>query len=172
MLRLLVPLPVLLALIILPGCSPAPPKVQTYPMGQKVGTGHLIYTVFETQWLTEIGQGPSARLPEHRFFVVRMSAVNSGGSEAAVPALVLEDEKGNSYPELSNGEGLPQWIGYLRQVKPAESVQGNAIFDAPPGNYRLRVSDENMDQSALIEIPLSFGADSPEVPLPGAANKR
>jgi hypothetical protein len=171
MLRPLVTLPILLALV-LPGCSPAPSKVRTYPMGQKVEAGHLIYTVFETQWLTQIGQGPSARLPQHRFFVVRMSAVNSGGTEAAVPALVLEDEKGNSYPEISNGEGLPQWIGYLRQVKPAESAQGNALFDAPPGNYRLRVSDENMDGSAFIEIPLSFSAESPEVPLPGAAAKR
>lgn len=171
MLRSLVSFPILLALI-LTGCSSAPPKVHAYPMGQKVQAGHLSYTVFESQWLTQIGQGSSARVPEHRFFAVRMSAVNSGGSEAAVPALVLEDEKGNSYPELSNGEGLPQWIGYLRQVKPAESVQGNAVFDAPPGNYRLRVSDENMDQSALIEIPLSFSAESPEVPLPGAANRR
>src|ERR1035437_1215656 len=108
--------------------------VRTYSMGERatVGhvvyvatVGHVVYVVFETQWLTHIGTGADARVPEHRFFLVRLNAVNSLGSDILVPNFSIEDDSGNTYPELSSGEGVPQYIGYLRSVKPAESVQGN-----------------------------------------------
>ena len=56
-------------------------------MGERVSLGHIVYVVFETQWLTHIGEGAEARVPQHRFFLVRMSAVNSYGSEVIVPNL-------------------------------------------------------------------------------------
>ena len=68
---------------------------------------------------------------------------------------VLEDDNGNTYPELSSGEGVPQYIGYLRSVKPAQSAQGNAIFDAPPRHYKMKIADEtgvwcNCDLSRIV----------------------
>src|SRR5215467_5711057 len=106
--------------------------VRTYTLGERVTLGHIVYTVFETQWLTHIGDGPEARVPQNRFFLVRMSAVNSYGSDLIVPNLMLEDDSGNTFPELSAGDGVPQYIGYLRNVRPADSAQGNALFDEPP----------------------------------------
>jgi hypothetical protein len=141
-------------------------------MGQRVELGHIIYTVFETQWLTQIGEGPSARIPQNRFFLVRISAVNSGGTEEIIPNIAIEDDNGNAYSELSSGDGVPQWIGFLRQVKPADSAQGNLVFDAPPRHYKLRILDENSERAALVDIPLSFGAETPEVPEPGAPKKQ
>jgi hypothetical protein len=140
--------------------------VRTYQLGEKVDLGHIIYTAFETQWLTQLGTGPAARIPQSRYFLVRFSAVNSGASELIVPNLTIQDDKGQTYSELSNGEGVLQWAGFLRQVKPAESVTGNVVFDAPPAHYKLRVTDENGDRTAFIDIPLSFGAETPEVPTP------
>ena len=148
------------------GCTPSAPKIVTYEMGRRVSVGHLVYTVFETQWLTRLGSGASVRIPEHRFFLVRLSAVNGGSEQMAIPNLTIEDDQGNSYDELSNGEGVPQWVGYLRQAKPAESIDGNVAFDVLPRHYKARVFDETGDHSALIDIPLNFNAESPEAPLP------
>jgi len=137
--------------------------VRTYSMGERATVGHVVYVVFETQWLTHIGTGADARVPEHRFFLVRLNAVNSLGSDILVPNFSIEDDSGNTYPELSSGEGVPQYIGYLRSVKPAESVQGNALFDAPPRHYKMKIADETGEKVAYIDIPLSFVSETPDV---------
>ena len=143
-----------------------------YRMGERVPVGHLVYNVFETQSLTHLGMDADQRVPQNRFLLVRISIVNGGASEMIAPNLTLEDDKGNSFPELSNGEGVPQWIGYLRQIKPADVAQGNLVFDAPPGAYKLRVLDESGEKAALVDIPLSFGSEAPEVPVPGSATEK
>lgn len=145
--------------------------VRTYTMGERVQLGHLVYVAFETQWLTHIGEGPDARIPQNRFFLVRMSETNGMGSDVIIPNATVEDDSGKSYSELSNGEGVPQWMGFLRSVKPAESAQGNLVFDAPPRHYKLRLSDETGERIAYIDIPLSFGAETPEILSPGSAGK-
>jgi hypothetical protein len=152
------------------GDKPLP--VRTYPMGDHVQVGHVIYTVFETQWMTQLGEGTGARVPQDRFFLVRVSAVNAGSGDVLVPSFALEGDDGKVYNESSDGGGVPQWIGYLRQVKPAEAAAGNAVFDAPPRHYKLRVTDETLERAALIDIPLSFGAETPEIPTPGSEKKQ
>ncbi|MGA2770541.1 MAG: hypothetical protein ABSG26_06975 [Bryobacteraceae bacterium] len=169
-LHLIAVLAAMSAALLLNTCSNRSSRIHSYSLGEKAELGHIIYTVYETQWLPQLSNGPAARIPQHRFFLVRMTAVNSGGADLIVPNVTIEDDKGNSYPELQNGDGVPQWIGYLRQVKPAESAQGNLLFDAPPAHYKLRITDENEERSAYIDIPLSFGAETPppppEVPTP------
>jgi hypothetical protein len=135
-------------------------------MGERVELGSLSYNVFESQWLTQLGDGPTARLPEHRFFLVRLSIVNSGAAGAAVPTMTLIDDTGKSYSELTDGDRVPNWIGFLRDVKPGDSLQGQVVFDAPPARYKLRVSGDSERRQALVDIPLTFGSDTPEVPLP------
>ena len=115
--------------------------VRTYNMGEKVTVGHIVYTVFETQWLTHIGAGTDARVPQHRFFLVRLSALNSLSNDIIVPNFTLEDDNANTYPELSSGEGVPQYVGYLRTVKGTDTVDGNALFDAPPRHYKMKIYD-------------------------------
>lgn len=156
-----------IAALFLNACGNKPPEpVHNYPMGDRVEVGHIIYTAFETQWLTQIPQDPTPRIPQNRFFLIRISAVNSGGGDLIVPNMTIQDDNGKTYEELSNGEGVPQWIGYLRQVKPADSVQGYIVFDAPPAHYKMRVTDETDEKAALIDIPLSFGTETPTVPFP------
>jgi hypothetical protein len=154
------------------GCSQPPFPVRTYAMGEKVNLGHLVYTVFETQWLTEAGTAPAIRLPQNRFFLVRISAGNSGGNDIIVPNLTVEDDHGHSYPELQNGDAIPQYIGYLRTVAPAEAVAGNLVFDCPPGHYKLRVTDEDGERAALIDIPLNFTNETPDMPIPNSEKEK
>jgi hypothetical protein len=146
-------------------CTPAAaPDAQLHRMGDRVNAGSLVYNVFEDQWKAQLGQGTDARVPKDRFFLVRLSVVNGGSAELMVPALILVDDSGKTYEELSNGDQVPQWAGYLRRVKPAETLEGNVVFDVPPKHYRLRVSDESSQNSRDIDIPLNFASETPDIP--------
>lgn len=145
-------------------------NTKIYEMGARVEVGHLIYTIFETEWLPQLGAGDTARVPKNRFFLVRLSAINSGSEELDVPNVTLVDDQGGAVEELMEGDQVPQWIGIVRKVKPAESVAGNVVFDAEPKHYKLRVRDENNENSALIDIPLNFNADAPPGPLPAGGS--
>ncbi len=142
-------------------------------MGERVTLGHIVYVVYETQWLTHLGEGVDQHVPQNRYFLIRMSAVNGSNQDLTVPNFSIEDDNGKTYPELGGDQavGVPQYIGYLRTVKPAEAAQGHALFDAPPRHYRLRIMDENSDKMAYIDIPLSFASESPEVPQVGDTKK-
>jgi hypothetical protein len=140
-------------------------------MGDRVELGHLVYTVFETRWIPQIGEGPTARVPQNRFFLIRMSVGNTGSSEILLPNLSIEDDQGNSYPELTEGDGVPQFLGMLHPVTAAQPLVGNVLFDAPPQHYRLRLWDQENQHAALVDIPLSFRSETPEVPAPDAGPK-
>ncbi len=164
--RFLTLLPALAAILFLNSCGSRKDSAKVFDLGARVETGHLIYTVFETQWLPQIGAGDTARVPKSRFFLVRLSAVNSGSEDLMVPNMTLEDDQGNSVEELSDGDQIPQWIGYVRKVKPADSITGNIVFDAEPKHYRLKVTDEDGEKFALVDLPLNFNAEAPQVPTP------
>jgi hypothetical protein len=174
-LRYLVLFAVTLSTVLLSSCGDeekvAP--VRTFSMGERISLGHIVYVVYETQWLTHLGDGAEAHVPQNRFFLIRMSAVNGGNKDIIVPNFSIEDDNGNSYPELGGdqAQGVPQYIGYLRKVKPAESAQGHALFDAPPRHYKLKITDEDSDKMAYVDIPLSFTSESPEVPQVGDTKK-
>lgn len=147
------------AVSLLAACSadrPAPLRVHLYALGDRVNIGHIGYQVFEMQWKPVLGDGPDARVPQNRFLILRFSATNSGGANEIIPNMSLEDEAGNSYPELKDGTKVPLWVGYLRQAAPDESVQGSVMFDVPPRTYKLRLWDEDHNTSALIDLPLQF----------------
>lgn len=174
-LRYLIFLAVVVAAVFLSACGDSEEKtfpVHTYNMGEKIGLGHLIYQVYETQWLTHIGQGADARVPQNRFFLVRLSALNSLSTDVIVPNFILEDDSGKTYPELSSGEGVPQYIGYLRTVKGTDSAAGNAIFDVPPRHYKMKITDETGERTAYVDIPLNFVSETPDVPEMGGKDKK
>jgi hypothetical protein len=80
----------------------------------------------------------------------------------------MEDVDGNTYMELQEVKGIGNWLGLLRVVAPAQTLQGVIVFDAPAKDYRLRVTDGGdleSERTALIELPLTFsGAGSIEPP--------
>jgi hypothetical protein len=129
--------------------------------GSRAEAGHLIYTVIETQWLPQLGTGETARTPRNRFLLVRFSVVNSGSEELYVPNATLKDDQGNSIDELADGDAVSQWIGYVRKVRPADSLSGNILFDAEPKHYTLRLGDETGEKTVMVDLPLSFSAEGP-----------
>ncbi len=149
------------------GCSSGsgPAISKTFGMGERVQVGQLIYTVIDTEWLEQLGQNENARLPKKGFLAIRLSVTNSGSSTSGIPSLNLIDAKGESHAELSDAEGLPQWLGPFRTVKPSETEHGRILFDVAPAAYRLRVTndaDADSEKAALVTIPLQFAPEPPK----------
>lgn len=141
-----------------------PGVVGTFNMGERAQVGPLIYTVFDTQWAISLGEGAGQRIPGNRFLMINLSVVNSGSSResSSVPTFTLIDDAGQTYQELDNGEGIHDWLGFVRRVRPAESVQGIVAFDVPQKRFKLRVADES-ERYAYINIPLTLGDAPPDL---------
>jgi hypothetical protein len=148
----------------LAACVERASEVRTYTLGQKATLGNLTYLGLETQWLPAFGEGPAARAAQNRFLLVRLSVSNGGNSEAAVPNFSVEDNTGRRFPELSDGAGVPDWIGALRTLAPADTLVGNAVFDVPTGHYTLHILDEDSQHEARLDLPLNFRNGAAEAP--------
>jgi hypothetical protein len=145
--------------------TPKAASLGTFNMGERAQVGPLIYTVFDSHWELSLGDQPTPRIPTNRFFIVNVSAVNSAGAAVSIPTFSLVDDSGQVYQELDNGEGVKNWLGFVRRVRPAESAQGTIVFDVPQKAFKLRVADEE-DHFAMINIPLSLGDALPDNPAP------
>jgi hypothetical protein len=167
--KLLIPL-----LLVLAGCQQQPRTNLTYEMGERVENGPFTYVVVESTWKSELGEGFQVRAPKNRFLILTISVTNGGGSDASVPMLAAEGSNGQVYQELSDGSGVTNWLGILRIVKPAETLQGRIVFDAPLGAYRLRLPDggeSGYEKYSWVKVPLNLDANEVQAPLPGGSAK-
>ncbi len=146
------------------------PSLGTFDMGERAQVGPLIYTVFDSKWAISLGEQPTPRIPANRFFLLNVSIVNGGAQPSTVPTFTLIDDAGQAYQELDNGEGVANWLGVIRRIRPAESSQGVIVFDVPQKRFKLRVADEE-EHYALIDIPLTLGEAPVDVRLPGCRSK-
>lgn len=149
--------------LLLGGCGRgADANERVVEMGTTVAVGTLSYTVIDLSWRDALPSSGAPRLPKHKYLTLNVSVTNGGAGQASIPLLTLTGSDGAEYPEEQHGEGVPKWLGLLRSVSPAQTEQGNILFDAPPGAYKLRVSsggDAENEQSALVTIP--FRVDAP-----------
>lgn len=143
------------------GCTrPGTVQAAEYNIGDRVQVGPLVYHVMEADWSTQLGEFPSARMPERKFLLIRLSVTNSGGETVTIPQAEVENSRGESYQELTDGAGVPDWLGLLRSLSPAATEQGVIAFDVPSNAYRLRLTDGgDLEHArvAYVKIPLSFG---------------
>lgn len=152
----------ILSAALLLGCGTQEKASKTpHAMGERVQVGPLVYTVLEADWENELGDGANARIPKNRFLVIRLSVQNAGSKELTLPLLMLEDDKRQETLELDNGQGVEDWMGLLRHVTPANTIQGRIVFDVPVAPYQLRLTDaaelEN-ERTAYVSIPLKLGS--------------
>ncbi|HXP86956.1 MAG TPA: DUF4352 domain-containing protein [Bryobacteraceae bacterium] len=162
-----------LAGLSLAGCSRQRSTQRDYNMGEKVLVGPLTYSINDATWKSELGQGFQVRTPNQRFLLVNLSVTNGGGQDASIPLLQLEGANGTTFQELTNGDGVDQYLGILRNIAPAETLQGRVLFDAPLTSYRLRLvdgGDPAFPKYAWVQIPLNLNADAPLLnTVPGTA---
>jgi hypothetical protein len=159
------------ASLVLSGCSGKDHVLKSeYPMGEKVTIGPLTYNVIETAWRSQLGSEFKIRIPQQRFLMITISATNGGGKDVSVPLLTLENQNGDTFRELDNGEGVDGWFGFLRTISPAQTQQGRIIFDVPLTSYKLRLTDGGdpaTEKYAWVNIDLHMDQDM-SVEAPGA----
>lgn len=135
-------------------------------MGAPLAVGPLTYTAVETEWRDILDSPKGERVPKNRFLLVNVTVVNAASEQKAAPLLQLVDAKGVVHPEIAEGEGVPDWMGYLRLLQPKESRSGRLLFDVPQGAYKLRVSsggEPESEQTALIDLPFQLNSEVPRV---------
>jgi len=155
------------------GCSSvSKPSNVLYAAGDKATIGPLAYSVTDTEVAQQLGEEPNLRTPQERFYLIHVSVTNASSDEEPIPTMTLVDDSGHSYTELSDGTGVPNWLGVVRKVGPTQTEQGVVVFDAPSKHYRLRLNDPLDDREIAIDVPLSFvheqlrGVDTNPVPQP------
>lgn len=164
----------LLLTLLLTGCQEKARPVTNFQMGEKVDIGPFTYVVVESSWVNQLGEGFQVRYPQNRFLMLTVSVTNRSASEAGVPLLSLEASSGQQFQELSEGDGVTQWMGILRTVAPAQSLQGRILFDVPLSTFRLRLPDggeSGYEKYAWVNIPLTLDSDQVQAPLPGTLTK-
>jgi hypothetical protein len=148
-----------LVAVCLSGCGSGSNEIRTYNLGDRVQAGPLVYTAFDTHWYLTLGQQTNPRVPANRFLVVHMTINNGGATDSAVPSISLLDDNGASINELTDGSGIPDWLGVIRKIKPMDAEKGTVAFDAAPKHYKLRVSDETDQIVCYIDLPLNLQTD-------------
>src|SRR6185369_15332643 len=150
--------------LFLTACQKAPVAATQFAMGERVPVGQMTYSVVESEWKTQLGESFKVRSPENRFLLIRISVTNGTGTDASIPLLTLEGANGQTYRELSNGEGVVNWFGLLRTVNPGQTQQGAILFDVPLTSYKLRVpdiADPGLERYVTVEIPLRLDSNIP-----------
>ena len=151
------------SILLIAACGKGPgakdgPLIGTFPMGERVQVGHLIYTVMEAKWQTQLSDDPKSRPPKNRYLVVKMNITNSGPDQTVIPPMVLINNSGVNSAEVSEGvDDEPRWFGgLLRSLKTMQTDPGVVIFDVPMSAYKLKVTDGEMENEkyALIDIPV------------------
>ena len=161
-------LPLCLALC---SCTQGNSSRLDFQMGEKIALGPLTYNVIQTSWKNQLGEGFKVRTPQHRFLLINISVTNGGGKEVALPLFKLEDDHQKLITELDNTEEVPDGIGILRSVTPAQTLQGSLLFDVPLASYKLQVTDggePGTEKFASVAIPLQLDVDpGVQAPAPG-----
>lgn len=156
------------SVLIFSACQKAAVTNMQFSMGERVPVGQMTYSVVESEWKTQLGESFKVRSPEQRFLLLKISVTNGTGQDASIPLLMLEGPNGQTYRELSNGEGVVNWFGLLRTISPGQTQQGAVLFDVPLTSYKLRVpdiSDPGLEKYVTVQIPLRIDADVP-IPSP------
>ena len=160
-----------IAILFLSGCRKQNSTQINYQMGERIVNGPMVYNVVQTVWRTQLGELFRVRAPENRFLIVTLSATNSGGKEVSIPFLALEGPGAKEYREVEDGDGVDNWFGILRTIQPAETRQGNVVFDVPLTSYRLRLTDggePGTEKNVWVDMPLRMDTDTDiATPAPG-----
>lgn len=143
------------ALLLMASCGSRQAET-VHAMGTPVVVGDFSYTVYHTEWRDELQTDAGPRKPQHRFLLVTVSITNNGPEDATAPLLTLIGKDGKESLELDKGDGVAQWLGLLRRVRSTQTETGVLLFDVPPGDYTLRVSnggDVEQERTALVSLP-------------------
>ena len=152
-----------LALLAVSGCSRklSDADLPIYEMGSAAPIGSVHFTALSTEWKDQLDSSAVPLVPKHRWLLINVTITNGGGQDASLPMLTLVDAAGTEYKEEEKGDGVSNWLGLMRLLKPAETTQGSLIFDVPAGPYKLKVrsgGDPETELAVYVKIPFQIEA--------------
>ncbi len=155
----------IVAILALAGCSnttvdPSKTEVRTVPAGEKAAVGHLTYAIVDSQIVPQVGDSSSPRIPKDRFVLLQIAVTNSSNVDNPIPAVELVGDDGKEYTELSDGSGVTNWLGMVRHVEAGQTERGGVAFDAPAAHYKVRFTDESMNNEIMADLPLSYAHEN------------
>ncbi len=145
------------SLLVLTGCGEKAAVISSFPMGQKVQVGKIVYSVLEAEWRTDVPGGKQT--PRNRVLQLTLSITNSSSQEMSIPTLRLLSLKREEFPEYTEIESNTSWLGLLRRLQPSLTETAAIYFDVPIGAYKLEVvdhSDAENEKASYIDIPASL----------------
>ena len=146
----------------LAGCSKESPSplLGTFHMGERIQVGSMTYNVLESRWKPALKDDGTGKPPKERYLLVKLTATNGGGSAGTIPTFTIVNPRGESYSEVTEGvQDVPNYLGIIRKVEPAQTEQGWVVFDAPVGAYQLMISDNGepgSEKYARVDLPVSL----------------
>src|SRR5258707_10849800 len=72
------------------GSSKPAGLIGSFSMGQRVEIGPITYTAMETTWETKLGEGATAKVPQNRFLVIKLSVTNGADNVVTIPLMKLQ----------------------------------------------------------------------------------
>lgn len=146
------------AAFLLAACGEPSAPVKYARMGEALVLGNVEHTVLVADWRGSLGEGASARLPNEQFLVLRIALSNQTEAPADIASMRLIAPDGTEYEELADGSGLAEWLGLVRTLSAKQGRQGDVLFDAPRGVYKLKLTEHSADGDeanvAMVEIPV------------------
>lgn len=144
------------------GCNKetAPSLIGTFHMGEPIQVGPITYNVLESRWKPALKDDGTGKPPKERYLLVKLTATNGSGSPGAIPSFTIVSARGESYTEVTEGvQDVPNHLGVIRRIEPAQTEEGWVVFDAPVGAYQLMISDNGepgSEKYARVDLPVSL----------------
>jgi hypothetical protein len=131
-------------------------QVRVVQAGEKAVAGHLSYSVLDFQVMPQLGEDPNPRIPHDRFLLVQLAVTNTSNVDNPIPTIELVADSGKTFEELTDGNGVTNWLGIVRHVGAGQTERGVVAFDAPAAHYKVRFKDETATNEILMDLPLNF----------------
>jgi hypothetical protein len=140
--------------------APAGQAPKTHRIGEDFSVGYWSYRCDGATWQSMIPSLGAPEAPDAAFLVVDLYIRNNDRTASTLPPLKLVDAQGREYDESSKGTFMPGAFDVLKELNPGVSSRGYAIFDAPRGQYTLKVSG-GLESGEHALVDLSPLAESP-----------
>jgi hypothetical protein len=125
--------------------QPATATAQTstrHGLGEDFAVGYWSYRCNGARWQRAIvsAGGYTIETPDAAFLIVDLTIRNLDRTASILPPLELVDAQNREYDESSKGIFMPGSFDMLKKLNPTVSSRGYVVFDAPTGEYSLKVS--------------------------------
>jgi hypothetical protein len=123
-----------------------------HDIGEEVTVGYWTYRCNGVRWQDVIfSDFSSMERPDAAFLIIDLSARNNDRTASTLPPPKLIDADGREYDESSTF--IPGSFSALKRLNPTVSSRGYVVFDAPRGDYKLKLSGGyESEESALIDL--------------------